>query len=380
MLFKLNSVTKRFKGPSPLRFYVFISLCFSLLWACRDDHVYSENLPRDSNEVQEQSQKNLSDAFDTELLPFWEEWFAKDWRYLLIAGLVSDSLFEKVVQLREANRLHPSEPVVLLQLAMAELLQSEDSILVDSAIVRLQQLRRIDPHNGVPALLESYAYARQAKAPEARTLLMNIPEPMKGDFYYDRIEDAVLGLLQHSGQMNPFRLMQAVELYRKINLPLFEPIMDVLYTVFLEPLPSRPYDIRIRGLDAARTMYNLGYDLRKNARQRAYLLSGAYESISLGYLLQLKSAEFLVLFHRAFENKKEARRVYRVVQNLQLDYADYLGSSPLQDRYAYAFVESWSKLAVDSPELGYSQALAVARSWPLWKELMEKGYPPADDF
>jgi hypothetical protein len=185
--------------------------------------------------------------------------------------------------------------------------------------------------------------------------------------------------MSHARQLNPYSLTEAAGLYRSIPLPPFEKILDILYAVFLSPLPDRPYDIRIRGKQAADALYELGAALRVRSYGGPRVLSGGFEQRALGYMFQLRAAEFLTLFHRAFEDIPLSRGSFEEWVRLQEEYENFMAAGAWQDSLVTGYLDRWADLMRNEPTMTVGQAVERARSWPLWRRTRFFRYPASDD-
>ena len=188
------------------------------------------------------------------------DWYPHDWRLHLLLGLTDTSWEGKVGSLKKADSLHPGEPMVAYQLCMAYLERDSRQARTGAALARpwLDKALAADPENGVLRVVEAYVLLKQDSLPKARALFLDPRRLPGGDFYYPRLEEAVLGLFSDSRHLNPYTLTEAVELYRSVPFPPFEKLIDILYSVFLSPLAEHPYDIRVRGRDAAQGPVPIG--------------------------------------------------------------------------------------------------------------------------
>ncbi|HLP39888.1 MAG TPA: hypothetical protein VK465_00145, partial [Fibrobacteria bacterium] len=266
-----------------------------------------------------------------EILDHLAEWYPGDWRVHLLRGLHDTAQATRLAALRRADSLRPDEPMVAYHLALALLGASHagrddgdsgtDSLEnVRAARPYLDRALSLDPDNGVLKVVLAYALLREDSLPKARALFLDPRRVPRGDFYYGRLEEAVLGLFSHARQLNPYTLTEAAALYRGLPLPPFEPMIDILYGVFLSPLAEHPYDIRNRGRDAALGVFRLGRNLRVSSYRGPKVFSGGHEQRALGFMFQLKAAEFLTLYHRAFDDSAGAGRAYRDLVEVQAEY------------------------------------------------------------
>jgi len=200
------------------------------------------------------------------------EWYPHDWRLHLFRALTDSSWQGKVDGLRRADSLHPGEPLIAYQLCLAYLERDRPG---EEKLARpwLDKALAADPENGVLRVMEAYVLLKEDKLGQARALFLDPRRLPKGDFYYPRLEEAALGLFSRSRHLNPYTLTEAVELYRKVPFPPFEKLIDILYSVFLSPLADHPYDIRLRGRDAAKGLFQLGRKLRVESYAGPRILS-----------------------------------------------------------------------------------------------------------
>jgi hypothetical protein len=313
-----------------------------------------------------------------EALDYLEQWYPRDWRLHLLRALADSSWQAKVAGLRTADSLFPGEPLIAYHLCLAflERERPEEERLarpyLEKALVR-------DPGNGILRVIEAYLLLRENRLGEARALFGDPRRLPRGDFHYPRLEEAVLGLFSHAGYLNPYTLTEAVDLYRRIPLPPFEKWVGILYAVFLSPLPEHPYDIRVRGQEAADGLFRLGRALRIGSYSGPKVLSDGYEQRALGFMFQLKAAEFLTLFYRTFEDTAGSERAFRDLVDVQREYEAFMASRPWQDAAAGEYLDDWSRLIADHPGMPIAQAVDQAREWKLWKKAMRFRYPRRDD-
>ncbi|HKP96202.1 MAG TPA: hypothetical protein VJ385_10630 [Fibrobacteria bacterium] len=305
------------------------------------------------------------------------EWYPHDWRLHLFLALTDSSREGKVLELRRADSLHPGESLIAYQLCLAYL-EREDSAEIQRARPWLDKALALDPENGVLRVAEAYLLVKEGKLGQARALFLDPRRLPGGDFRYPRMEEALLGLFSDSRYLNPYTLTEAVELYRRIPFPPFEKLIDILYSVFLSPLPEHPYDIRLRGRDAAKGLFQLGRKLRVQSYAGPKVLSGGYEQCSLGFLFQLKAAEFLTLYYRTFEDSAGSAEAFRDLVDVQKEYAAFMDSHPWEDSAAVRYLDGWARLIRERPKMELSQAAEEARSWALWKKAMAVRVPRKD--
>lgn len=305
------------------------------------------------------------------------DWYPHDWRLHLLLGLTDTSWEGKVASLMKADSLHPGEPLVAYQICMAYLARDSAAEVV-LARPWLDKALAADPENGVLRVIEAYVLLKQDSLPRARALFLDPRRLPGGDFYYRRLEEAVLGLFSDSRHLNPYTLTEAVELYRSVPFPPFEKLIDILYSVFLSPLAEHPYDIRVRGRDAAEGLFQLGRKLRVQSYAGSKALSGGYEQRSLGFMFQLKSSEFLTLFHRAFEDTAKSIEAFSEMVDVQKEYEAFMASQPWQDSAVTAYLDDWGGLIKGNPKMTLAEATEKARAWKLWKKAMAVRVPKRD--
>lgn len=305
------------------------------------------------------------------------EWYPQDWRLHLFLGLTDTSWAFRVASLRAADSLHPGEPLIAFRLCMAYL--ERDSLAeIRQARPWLDKALALDSLNGVLRVAEAYLLLKEDRLPEARALFLDARRIPGGDFHYARLEEALLGLFSDSRHLNPFTLTEAIGLYRKVPFPPFEKLIDILYSVFLSPLPEHPYDIRIRGRDAALGLARLGRKLRVQSYAGPRVLSGGYEQRALGFMFQLKATEFLTLFHRAFDDTARSRDAYGDMMDAQAEYQAFLSGKPWEDSAVVNYLDSWTRMITDEPSLTVAQAVDRARGWTLWRRTMAVRVPRKD--
>lgn len=365
--------TLRPRMPLPFRSgAVPILLACLALSACDGRKAVKESPLPDS-----QQQVSLQAFEPPEALDHIGEWYPHDWRLNLFRALTDSSWEGKVAGLRAADSLHPGEPLIAYQLCLAYL--ERDSGGAKLARPWLDKALAADPDNGVLRVIEAYVLLKEDKLGQARALFLDPRRLPGGSFYYPRLEEAELGLFSRSRDLNPYTLTEAVELYRKIPFPPFEKLIDILYSVFLSPLADHPYDIRVRGRDAAKGLFQLGRKLRVQSYGGPRILSPGWEQQSLGFMFQLKSAEFLTLFYRTFEDTAGAAQAYQDMVDVQKEYDAFMASQPWQDSAVTAYLDDWSDLIKTHPEMTLSQAAGRARNWKLWEKTMAMRYPGRDD-
>lgn len=313
-----------------------------------------------------------------EALDHLEEWYPADWRLHLLRALADTSWQAKVAGLRAADSLFPGEPLIAYHLCLA-FLERERPEEERLARPYLDMAKAGDPGNGVLRVMDAYLLLREDRLGEARALFADPRRPPNGGFHYPRLEEAVLGLFSHAGYLNPYTLTEAVELYRRIPLPPFEKWVGILYDVFLSPLPEHPYDIRKRGKEAADGLFRLGRALRIGSYSGPKVLSDGYEQRALGFMFQLKAAEFLTLFYRTFEDTAGSERAFRDLVDVQREYESFMASQPWQDAAVGEYLDRWSRLIAERPGMTVAQAANEAREWKLWKKTMRFRYPRRDD-
>ncbi len=352
-------------------------MLLSLVWlsACRP-----RTQPAPSPQPSSIASLTLSEAPPSGFLAQIATWHPHDWRVHYLLGITAPNFEDKVAHLRRADSLNPQEPCIDYMLVLAHLEEageSDDPAHRNQALQYSQAGVQQHPRHAALHLLHFYLLARGGEVPEARQAL-NIPD-LGGGFCYDRLEEILIGLYDRAGRFNPYALMEMAEIYRSVPLPPFEIMMDLLYAIFLEPLERRPYDIRIRGRDAAVKLYNLGYRLRTSSQGIPVLFSDGYEHVTMGYMLQLKAAEFLTLHHRAFGDTLQSREVFSALMELQSRYLEYLSRRPWESSLLDNFFSSWEDLASTSPEMTLAEADSLATTWPLWRKAADFRYPVQDE-
>jgi hypothetical protein len=313
-----------------------------------------------------------------EALEHIEQWYPKDWRLHLIKGLIDTSWDGRVASLRRADSLRPKEAVIAYELALAYLDRENPE---DRKLARpyLDRALAEDPDNGVLRVLQASLCLAENDVPRARALFSDPRRSPKGHFYNARLEEIVLGLFSHSGHLNPYTLTEAAETYRRIPMPPFEKMIDILYSVYLDPLPEHPYDIRMRGRDAARGLFLLGRDLRVQSFSETHALSDGYEQRALGFMFQMKAAEFLTLFYRAFEDTASSKKSFDELAGVQREYEAFLDSKPWEDKVVADYLDRWSGLFRQHPNMKVRVAVKKAKEWKLWQRVMAVRYPRGDD-
>ena len=301
-------------------------------------------------------------------------WYPNDWRLHLVLGLTDTSWQGRVAELRAADSLHPGEALIAFRLCIT-FLERDSLSEIKQARPWLDKALALDPENGVLRVLEAFLLLKEDRLPQARALFLDSRRLPGGDFYYSRLEESLLGLFSDSRHLNPYTLTEAIELYRRAPFPPFEKLIDILYSVFLSTQDEHPYDIRIRGRDAALGLFRLGRNLRVQSYAGPKVLSGGYEQCSLGFMFQLKGAEFLTLFYHTFEDTASSRLAYGDMMDAQKEYEGFLGSQPWEDSAVVQYLDKWSGLIKNHPDMKLAEAVAEARGWTLWKKAMAVRVP-----
>jgi hypothetical protein len=306
------------------------------------------------------------------------EWYPGDWRFHFFRALTDTSFDARLSGLQKADSLHPNEPVIAYSISLAYL---ESDSLEEEKLARpyIEKAMLLDPNNGVLRVMLAYVLLREGKVPRARALFMDRRRVPEGSFYYPRMEELLLGLFSHSGGLNPYTVTETMELYRRIPFPPFEKFINILYSVFLSPLAEHPYDIRLRGRDAAHGLFLLGKRLRVQSYAGPTVLSNGYEQCALGFMFQLKAAEFQTLFYETFEDSLGAEHAYQELVDVQREYESFQSSQPWRDPVADAYLDSWSAIIKNHPNMKLPEAMEQARSWGLWKRVKAYRYPMRDD-
>ncbi len=311
------------------------------------------------------------------------EWYPGDWRAQLFLGLLDSSRSGRIAALRRADSLRPKEPMIAFRLCLAHLEddgEGEGDSAEDLPGARpwLEKALSLDPANGALRVLEAYVLLREGRVPQARALFLDPRRIPGGDFYYPRLEEALLGLFSDSRRLNPYTLTEAIEIYRRVPFPPFEKWMGILYGVFLSTQDAHPYDIRSRGRDAALGLFRLGKNLRTASYSGPKVLSGGYEQRSLGFLFQLKAAEFLVHYYGTFGDTAGAERTSADLAAAQREYEAFMASGPWEEPALAAYLEGWAALLREHPEMRLSEAMGRAREWILWKRAVGVRVPKGD--
>ena len=336
----------------------------------------------------------LTDFRPPEILDHLSEWFPNDWRVHLLRGLTDTTRAGRLSALRKADSLRTDDPLPAYFLALHYLDISDAGATPDTGAesqARLPAVRShvarqyvekalaLDPGNGVLKVMLAYVLLGEGRLPKARALFMDPRRVPTGTSYQDRLEEVVLGLFSHAGQLNPYTLAEAAALYRSLPMPPFEKMADILYSVFLSTQADRPYDIRIRGLDAARGVFELGRQLRVASYGGHQLLSDGYEQRALGFMFQVRAAQFLTLFHQAFEDVPLSARSLEELQDVQMEYQDFVARGAAADTLVSDYLDRWAGRLRDHGSLSVGEAAGMARQWPLWRQARFFRYPAADD-
>jgi Tetratricopeptide repeat len=307
-----------------------------------------------------------------------EEWYPGDWRLHLFRALTDSSPIGRLKSLQRADSLKPNEPILAYHLSLVYL--EQDSASEEKrARPYLEKALALDPNNGVLRVMLAYVLLQGGELPKARALFMDPRRSLGGDFYYPRMEELLLGLFSYTSHLNPYTVTEAVEIYRRIPFPPFEKFINILYSVFLAPLPEHPYDIRIRGRDAARGLFQLGKKLRVQSYSGPKVLSSGYEQQVLGFMFQLKAAEFQTLFYQTFEDSVGADRAFQDLVQVQQEYEAFQAGQPWRDSTCELYLDKWSQLIQAKPLMTLSQAVDEASTWGLWKKTRIFRYPSLDD-
>lgn len=312
------------------------------------------------------------------------EWYPRDWRLHLFLGLTDSSRQDRIAELTLADSLRPGQPAIAFRLCLAYLEgdSAEDSSRarqdLASARAWLDKALARDSANGALRVVEAYLLLKEGRLPQARALFQDPRRLPQGDFYYARLEENLLGLFSDGRVLNPYTLTEAVSLYRRVPFPPFEKWIDILYSVFLSTQGDHPYDIRLRGRDAALGLFRLGRNLRVASYAGPKVLSGGYEQRALGFMFQLKAAEFLTMYYRTFEDTAGADQAFAGLVEAQKEYDVFLGSRPWEDSATTRYLDGWAALIRDQPKLKLSDAVARAREWTLWKRAMAVRVPAKD--
>jgi hypothetical protein len=342
-----------------------------------------------------QRKVSLADFRPPEPLEQIADWYPGDWRLHLFLGLTDTSRQVRIAELIRADSLRPGQPMIAFRLCLAYL-ETAGTAVADSMIAGnntaagdsagdprqarlwLDKALARDSANGVLRVIDAYLLLREGRVPQARAIFQDPRRLPRGDFYYPRLEEALLGLLSDCRQWNPYTLTEAVALYRRVPFPPFEKLIDILYSVFLSTQGEHPYDIRLRGRDAALGLFRLGRNLRVDSYAGPKVLSGGYEQRSLGFMFQLKAAEFLTLYYRTFEDSAGANAAFAGLTEAQKEYDAFLASRPWEDSATTRYLDAWSALIRERPGMNLPQALDSAREWALWKRAMAARVPRQD--
>lgn len=320
----------------------------------------------------------LADFQPPEMLGHLSEWFPHDWRVHLLIGLTDSTREGRVSALRKADSLRPDDPLPAYFLAL-QYLDTSDAVAESRARPHVEKALALDTENGVLKVMLAYVLLRDGQLPKARALFMDARRAPSGTSYQDRLEEVVLGLFSHAGQLNPYTLAEAAALHRSLPMPPFEKMADILYAVFLSTQADRPYDIRIRGRDAARGVFELGRQLRVASYGGHQLLSDGYEQRALGFMFQVRAAQFLTLFHQAFEDIPLSGRSLQELQDVQMEYQDFIARGAAADTLVSGYLDRWAGLLRDQGSLSVGEAAGIARQWPLWRQARFFRYPAGDD-
>jgi hypothetical protein len=306
------------------------------------------------------------------------EWYPGDWRLQFFQAMMDTSHEGRLQGLRKSDSLKPQEPVLAYHLCLAYL---ERDSLPEMQLARpyLEKALALDPENGVLRVMLAYLLLRADEVPKARTLFMDPRRVPGGDFYYPRMEAMLMGLFSSTNHLHPYTLTEAVEIFRRIPFPPFEKWINILYSVFLSPLTEHPYDIRIRGRDAAHSLYVLGKQLRVQSYADQRVLYRGYEQRVLGFMFQLKAAEFQTLFYQTFPDSLGAENAYRGLVQAQAEYEVFQAGQPWRDSTTEVYLDMWGALIERNPGMQLSEAVKAAHGWGLWRRAASFRYPAADD-
>jgi hypothetical protein len=312
------------------------------------------------------------------MLDHLADWYPGDWRVHLLRGLTDTSFAWRIASLWRADSLRPDDPLPSYALASAYL-SAPDTALEGKARPAVEKALSLDPENGVLRVMLAYVLLKEGEVPKARALFLDPRRVPRGTFYQDRLEEVVLGLFSHARQWNPYTMTEAAAMYRSIPLPPFEKMIDILYSVFLSPLEDRPYDIRIRGRQAAEAVHRLGRSLRTASYGASGLLNTGYDQQALGFMFQLKAGEFQTLFHRTFRDTAASLLAFRAVATVQAEYQEFTASAAALDAPLLDYLDRWRNLIAERPDMSLGQAVDSARAWSLWRRAQGYRYPARDD-
>ncbi len=327
-----------------------------------------------------ESQKGLAmERFEPpEALEQIANWYPKDWRLHLFQGLLDSSKDGRLKELKLADSLMPNQILVLYQIA-ATYLEFDSTEDFNTALDYINKAQKLDPENAILQVMAAYAQLRNGQIPKARALFLDTRLYPGGNFYFPQMEKALLGLFSHSQHLNPYTLTEAVEIYRRIPFPPFENWVNILCSVFIDSLDAHPYDIRIRGRDAAKEVFLLGKKLRSQSYRGPRVFSDGWEQNSMGFLFQLKAGEFQTYFYQTFPDSFAAAKVEMKLQDVLAEYTEFQKSQPWQDSLSNSYLQNWSELIQKEPSLPLSQAIEKARGWGLWQRIRLIKYPISED-
>ncbi len=327
-----------------------------------------------------ESQKGLAmERFEPpEALMQIATWYPKDWRLHFFQGLIDSSRDWRLKELKVADSLKPNQALVAYQIA-AWYLESDSLQDYELALGYINKAQKLDPENAILQVMAAYAQLRMGQIPKARALFLDTRLYPGGDFYFPQMEKTLLGLFSHSQHLNPYTLTEAVEIYRRIPFPPFENWVNILCSVFIDSLDAHPYDIRLRGRDAAHEVFLLGKKLRSQSYRGPRVFSDGWEQNSMGFLFQLKAGEFQTYFYKTFPDSLAAAKVEMNLQDVLLEYDAFQKSQPWQDSLSNSYLQNWSELIQKQPSLPLSQAIEKARGWGLWQRIRLIKYIASDE-
>jgi hypothetical protein len=316
------------------------------------------------------------DSEDTaDLAEFLLQWHPRDWRAHLARGLTLENPADRRRSFSRAAALRSGEPMVLYFLAL-EFMADSNPASDSAALELLDAALSLDSDNGVLDLTRAVTLSRLGFYAEARAVFRSTRGFPQGDLYAARLESALVGLLDRGLRFNPYDLIQAQTWYRGMPLPPLELWMEALEGIFLDPLQAHPYDIRLRGKEAALGLHRLGRRIEVNSLRVPRVFSDGREERLVGVLLQARAAEFLRHYSRALGSVPGPLRLEPAYWESRLESSLRVAARIPPDWED--FLSAWERLGGQEPGIILGKAVGRMRDFQAWKNASRCRIPVLD--
>lgn len=313
-------------------------------------------------------QKASLRAFEPpDLLEELQRWLPEDDEVKLLAALAESDALRRSEALRAASVFSPDNPVLLLAWSATAIELGR----VPEAYALAEAAFEADPGNAMLDLWRSRLAANAGDLPSARMLFFSSRIYSGTDLYGPRLEAILIGALARAGRLNPLSVSEAQGFFARLYQPPWEETLEVLREVFLDSLPSRPYDIRRRAPGAALRLAWAGESLRRSALQGPTIFWSGLREHTLGYAMEGQAWQFLLGHAQTFGLEDLAFEAEWHLAKVANESESIIAQASRRNRQGESLIflndfAHWS----DDPGITVGEANAKARLSPYWRRLL----------